>query len=62
MSREWMFSGILTVKTDEEWMQTRIATLTLKELIETMGNAFKEIYLPRVPAELTYIAVIGDSS
>ena len=22
MSREWMFSGTLTVKTDEEWMRT----------------------------------------
>ena len=43
-------------------MQTRQATLTLEELIETMGNAFKETYSPRVPAELTYIVVIGDCS
>ena len=26
-----------------------------------MGDAFKETYSPRVPAELTYIVVIGDS-
>ena len=57
-----MFSGILTVRNDEEWMRTRKATLTLEELIETMGNAFKETYSPRAPAELTYIVVIGDGS
>ena len=66
MSREWMFSGTLTVKTDEEWMRTRTrkGTLTLEdsEFIETMGDAFKETYSPRVPAELTYIVVIDDSS
>ena len=70
MSREWMFSGILTVKTDEEWMrtQTRKGTLTLEDsnFIETTGEAFKETYSPRVPAvraaELTYIVVIGNSS
>ena len=66
MSREWMFSGTLTVKTDEEWMRTRTrkGTLTLEDsdFIETMGDAFKETYSPRVPAELTYIVVIGDSS
>ena len=63
-----MLSGILTVKPDQEWMQTRTrkATLTLKELefIETMGYqyTFKETYSPRVPAEQTYIVVIDDSS
>ena len=45
MSREWMFSGILTVKTDEEWMltRTRKGTLTLEDsdFIETMGDGFK---------------------
>ena len=61
-SRELMFSGILTVRNDEEWMQTRKATLTLGESIETMGNAVKETYLPPVPAELTYIVVICDRS
>ena len=45
---------------DEEWMRTRIATLTLEELIETMGDAFKETFSLRVPAELTYI--VGDGS
>ena len=63
--REWMFSGTLTVKTDEEWMRTRTqnATLTLEDwdFIETMGDACKETYLPRVPAGLTYIVVIGNS-
>ena len=43
-------------------MQTRQATLTLEELIETMGNAFKETYSPRMPAELTYIVVICKGS
>ena len=64
MSREWMFSWILTVKIDEEEMRTRKTTLTLEELelIEAMGDAFKETYSPRVPAELAYIVVIGDSS
>ena len=56
-----MFSGTLTVKTDEEWMRTRTrkGTLTLEDsdFIETMGDAFKETYSPRVPAELTYIVV-----
>ena len=42
------------------WAQK--ATLTLEELIETIGNAFKQTYSPRVPAELTYIVVIGDCS
>ena len=56
-----MFSGILTVRKDEEWMRTQKATLTLEELIETMGDAFKETYSPRVPAQLTKIVVIGDS-
>ena len=64
MSREWMFSGILTVKTDEEWMRirtrTRKATLTLEDFNETMGDTIKETYSPRVPAELTYIVVIGE--
>ena len=43
---------------------TRKATLTLEDsdFFETMGDAFKETYSPRVPAELTYIVVIGDSS
>ena len=27
-----------------------------------IGDTFKETYSPRVPAELNYIAVIGDSS
>ena len=54
-----MFSGILTVRNDEEWMRTRKATLTLEEVIEAMGDAFKETYSPRAPAELTYI---GDGS
>ena len=27
-----------------------------------MGNAFKDTYSPRAPAELTYIVVIGDGS
>ena len=67
MSKEWMFSWILTVKNDDEWMRTRKATLILKDLIETMGDVFKETYLPLVrrevvPAELTYIMVIGNSS
>ena len=64
MSREWMFSWILTVKIDEEEMRTRKTTLTLEELelIEAMGDAFKETNSPRVPAELAYIVVIGDSS
>ena len=61
-----MLSGILTVKPDQEWMQTRTrkGTLTLEDwyFIETIGDAFKETYSPRVPAELTYIVVIGDSS
>ena len=57
-----MFSWILTIRNDEEWMQTRQATLTLEETIETMGNAFKETYSPRAPAELTDIVVIGDGS
>ena len=57
-----MFSWILTVHNDEEWMQTQKATLVLEESIETMRDAFKEIYGPRVPAELTYIVVIGDNS
>ena len=61
-----MFSWILTVKTDEEWMRTRTrkGTLTLEDsdFIETMGDTVKKTYLPRVPAELTYIVVIGDSS
>ena len=43
-------------------MQTQKATLVLEESIETMRDAFKEIYGPRVPAELTYIVVIGDNS
>ena len=46
-------------------MLTRKATLTLEELIKTMGYVFKETYSPRVPAELTvltYIVVIGDNS
>ena len=46
MSREWMYSWILTLKTDEEWMltRTRKVTLTLEdcEFIETMGDAIKE--------------------
>ena len=54
-----MFSGILTVRNDEEWMRTRKATLRLEEVIEAMGDAFKDTYLPRAPAELT---VIGDGS
>ena len=68
MSIEWMFSWILFIKTDEEWMRTRTqkATLTLEDsdFIETMGDAFKETYssTPRVPAGLTYNVVIGDSS
>ena len=63
-----MFSWILTVKTDEEWMRirtrTRKATLTLEhwDFIETMGDAIKETYSTRVLAELTYMVVIGDSS
>ena len=61
-----MFSGILTLKTDEEWMltRTRKVTLTLEdcEFIETMGDAFKETYSPRLPAELTYIMAIGNGS
>ena len=57
-----MFSGILLVSNDEEWMRTRKATLTLDELIKMMGDAFEQTYSPRVPAELTYIMVIGDSS
>ena len=61
-SREWMFSGILTVRNDEEWMRTRKATLTLEEVIEAIGDAFKDTYSPRAPAELTYIVVIGDGS
>ena len=48
-----MFSWILTVRNDEEWMLTRKATLTLEEVIEAMGNAFKDTYLARAPAELT---------
>ena len=51
-----------TLLADEEWMLTRKATLTLEELIETMGDTFKETYSPRAPAKLTYIVVIGDSS
>ena len=66
MSREWMFSRTLTVKTDEKWMltRTRKGSLTLEDsdFIETMGDAFKETYSPRVPAELTCFVVIGDSS
>ena len=58
MSKEWMFSWILTVKNDDEWMQTRKATLILKDLIETMGDVFKETYSPRVPAELTYVSSV----
>ena len=57
-----MFSGIYTVCTDEEWMRTRKAALTLKKSTETIGDAFNEIYSPSGPAELTYIVVIGDSS
>ena len=63
MDVQAQFSGILTVKTDEEWMRTRTrkGTLTLEDwdFIETIGYAFKETYSPRVPAELTYIVVIG---
>ena len=59
-----MFSWILTVKTNEEWMWTRIrnGTLTLQDsdFIETMGYAFKETYSPRVPVGLTYIVVCGE--
>ena len=40
-------------------MRTRNATLTLEELIETIGDAFKQTY---ATAELTYIVEIGDSS
>ena len=47
------------VRNDEEWMRTRKATLTLEEVIEAIGDAFKDTYLP---AELTYIVVIGDGS
>ena len=47
MSREWVFSGILTVSNDKKWMLARKATLTLQELIETICNAFKQIYSPR---------------
>ena len=61
-SREWMFSGILTVRNDEEWMRTRKATLTVEEVIEAMGDAFKDTYSSRAPVELTYIVVIGDGS
>ena len=57
-----MFSWMLPVRNDEEWMQTRKTTLTLEVLIETMGDAFRETYLPRAPAELTYIVVIGEGS
>ena len=43
--------------------RTRNGTLTLEDsdFIETMGDTVKETYLPRVPAELTYIVVIGDT-
>ena len=54
-----MFSGILTIRNDEEWMRTRKATLALEELIKTMGDAFREKYSPRAPVELTYIVVSG---
>ena len=57
-----MFSGILTVRNDEEWMRTQKATLTLEEVIEAIGDAFKDTYSPRAPAELTYIVVIGGGS
>ena len=57
-----MFSRILAIGNNKEWMQTRKATLTLEELIETMGNEFNETYLPGVPAELTYIVEIGTGS
>ena len=46
MSRAWMFSGTLMVKTYEEWMwaQTRKATLTLEDsdLIETMATRLRK--------------------
>ena len=44
-SREWMFSGILTVRNDEEWMQTRKATLTLEDVMEAMGHAFNDTFV-----------------
>ena len=61
-----MFSWILTVKTDEEWMLTltRTATLTLEELEfrHILPALNTQTYSTRVPAELAYIAVIGDMS
>ena len=36
-------------------MRAQKATLTLEELIERIGNSFKQTYAPRAPAELTYI-------
>ena len=53
-----MFSGILTVRNDEEWMQKQKPTLTLEESIETRGNAFKETCSPRVPVELSQLTYI----
>ena len=41
-------------------MRTQKATLTLEELIKTIGDAHMQTYSPRAPAELSYIVVIGD--
>ena len=59
-----MFSGILSVKTDKEWMLTRTqkATLTLEDwdlLIRWATRIRRHI---RLVCLRTYIVVIGDSS
>ena len=46
------------------WKETVAATwtLTLEKNWKTIGNTFKQTFLPFAPEEQTYIAVISDSS
>ena len=39
MSTEWMFSWILAVRDDDEWMR---AKLTMEKRFKTIGDVFKE--------------------
>ena len=39
MSTEWMFSWILAVRDDDEWMR---AKLTIEKRFKTIGDVFKE--------------------
>ena len=51
-----------TVRNEGESMRARKATLTSEELFQIMGEAFKQTYSPRAPAELTCIVSVGYSS